>query len=40
MNRQTAMSTFAFLGYPDFWSWLHDWAPIILMAFLVVACSR
>ncbi len=31
------MSTFAFLGYPDFWSWLHDWAPIILMAFLVVA---
>jgi cell division protease FtsH len=27
----------AFLGYSDFWSWLHDWAPIILMALLVFA---
>jgi cell division protease FtsH len=26
-----------FLGYPDFWSWLHDWAPIFLMAVLVGA---
>jgi cell division protease FtsH len=26
-----------FLGYPDFFSWLHDWAPIILMAVLVLA---
>ncbi len=26
-----------FLGYPDFWSWLHDWAPIFLMAVLVFA---
>jgi cell division protease FtsH len=26
-----------FLGYPDFFSWLHDWLPIILMALLVVA---
>src|SRR5579871_4850522 len=26
-----------FLGYPDFWSFLHDWAPIILMAVLVGA---
>jgi cell division protease FtsH len=24
-----------FLGYPDFWSFLHDWAPIILMTLLV-----
>ncbi|HWF54116.1 MAG TPA: ATP-dependent zinc metalloprotease FtsH [Solirubrobacteraceae bacterium] len=27
----------AFLGYTDFWSWLHDWAPIILMLFIVIA---
>src|SRR5579884_2339173 len=26
-----------FLGYPDFLSWLHDWAPIFLMALLVLA---
>jgi cell division protease FtsH len=26
-----------FLGYPDFWSWLHDWLPILLMALLVGA---
>jgi cell division protease FtsH len=26
-----------FLGYPDFWSFLHDWAPILLMAILVGA---
>jgi cell division protease FtsH len=26
-----------FLGYPDFFSWLHDWLPIILMALLVLA---
>src|SRR5579862_7997850 len=30
-------STSTFLGYPDFWSFLHDWAPIILMAVLVGA---
>jgi cell division protease FtsH len=24
-----------FLGYTDFWSWLHDWAPIMLMAVLI-----
>jgi cell division protease FtsH len=27
----------SFLGYPGFWSWLHDWLPIILMALIVVA---
>jgi cell division protease FtsH len=26
-----------FLGYPNFLLWLHDWAPIILMALLVFA---
>jgi cell division protease FtsH len=26
-----------FLGYPDFFSWLHDWLPIILMALLVLS---
>ncbi len=28
---------FAFLGYPDVYSWLHDWLPIIFMGLLVVA---
>jgi cell division protease FtsH len=27
----------AFLGYPDVWSWLHDWLPIVFMGLLVVA---
>src|SRR5947209_5097197 len=27
----------AFLGYPDAYSWLHDWLPIIFMGLLVVA---
>jgi cell division protease FtsH len=27
----------AFLGYPDLYSWLHDWLPIIFMGLLVVA---
>ncbi len=27
----------AFLGYPDLWSFLHDWLPIIFMGLLVVA---
>src|SRR3989440_6729881 len=27
----------AFLGYPDVYSWLHDWLPIIFMGVLVVA---
>jgi|SRR5579871_4485866 len=26
-----------FLGYPGFWAFLHDWAPIMLMAVLVFA---
>jgi len=26
----------AFLGYPDVYSWLHDWLPIIFMGLLVV----
>ena len=26
-----------FLGYPDVYSWLHDWLPIIFMGLLVVA---
>jgi cell division protease FtsH len=29
--------TLAFLGYPDVYSWLHDWLPIIFMGLLVVA---
>src|SRR5579859_1940122 len=29
--------TLAFLGYPDAYSWLHDWLPIIFMGLLVVA---
>ncbi len=28
---------YAFLGYPDVYSWLHDWLPIIFMGLLVVA---
>jgi cell division protease FtsH len=31
------MLQFAFLGYPDAYSWLHDWLPIIFMGLLVVA---
>src|SRR5438445_1841666 len=27
----------AFLGYPDAYSWLHDWLPIIFIGLLVVA---
>ncbi len=27
----------AFLGYPDAYSWLHDWLPIIFMGLIVVA---
>ena len=26
-----------FLGYPDLYSWLHDWLPIIFMGLLVIA---
>jgi cell division protease FtsH len=26
----------AFLGYPDVYSWLHDWLPIIFMGLLVI----
>jgi len=26
-----------FLGYPDFYSWLHDWLPIIFMGLIVVS---
>ncbi len=29
--------TATFLGYPDVYSWLHDWLPIIFMGLLVVA---
>jgi cell division protease FtsH len=29
------MAQIAFLGYPDAYSWLHDWLPIIFMALLV-----
>jgi cell division protease FtsH len=31
------MIAFGFLGYPDAYSWLHDWLPIIFMGLLVVA---
>ena len=31
------MLTTSFLGYPDLYSWLHDWLPIIFMGLLVVA---
>src|SRR5947209_10558426 len=31
------MRQLAFLGYPDLYSWLHDWLPIIFMGLLVVA---
>src|SRR5260370_42496949 len=27
--------TASFLGYPDLYSWLHDWLPIIFMGLLV-----
>ena len=29
--------TYGFLGYPDVYSWLHDWLPIIFMGLLVLA---
>src|SRR5581483_8276514 len=29
------MTHIAFLGYPDAYSWLHDWLPIIFMGLLV-----
>src|SRR5947199_4026845 len=31
------MIQLAFLGYPDLYSWLHDWLPIIFMGLLVIA---
>ena len=31
------MAWLAFLGYPDAYSWLHDWLPIIFMGLLVFA---
>ncbi len=31
------MNVATFLGYPDLYSWLHDWLPIIFMGLLVVA---
>jgi cell division protease FtsH len=31
------MLQIAFLGYPDAYSWLHDWLPIIFMGLLVFA---
>jgi cell division protease FtsH len=31
------MTQASFLGYPDLYSWLHDWLPIIFMGLLVVA---
>ncbi|HEY2160416.1 MAG TPA: AAA family ATPase [Solirubrobacteraceae bacterium] len=31
------MTSATFLGYPDLFSWLHDWLPIIFMGLLVVA---
>ncbi|MGI8411349.1 MAG: ATP-dependent zinc metalloprotease FtsH [Solirubrobacteraceae bacterium] len=31
------MTHAGFLGYPDLYSWLHDWLPIIFMGLLVVA---
>jgi cell division protease FtsH len=31
------MDVVAFLGYPDAYSWLHDWLPIIFMGLIVVA---
>jgi cell division protease FtsH len=30
------MTPLAFLGYPDVYTWLHDWLPIIFMGLLVV----
>jgi cell division protease FtsH len=32
-----AFLALGFLGYPDAYSWLHDWLPIIFMGLLVVA---
>jgi cell division protease FtsH len=31
------MVSVAFLGYPDLYSWLHDWLPIIFMGLIVIA---
>jgi len=31
------MVSVAFLGYPDAYSWLHDWLPIIFMGLIVIA---
>src|SRR5437660_12516862 len=31
------MDPVAFLGYPDVYSWLHDWLPIIFMGLIVIA---
>jgi cell division protease FtsH len=31
------MTLVAFLGYPDLYSWLHDWLPIIFMGLIVIA---
>ena len=31
------MTPVAFLGYPDVYSWLHDWLPIIFMGLIVIA---
>jgi cell division protease FtsH len=31
------MDPVAFLGYPDAYSWLHDWLPIIFMGLIVIA---
>jgi cell division protease FtsH len=31
------MDPIAFLGYPDAYSWLHDWLPIIFMGLIVIA---
>jgi cell division protease FtsH len=31
------MTVTAFLGYPDAYSWAHDWLPIIFMGLIVVA---
>jgi cell division protease FtsH len=31
------MALVAFLGYPDAYSWLHDWLPIIFMGLIVIA---
>src|SRR5437763_15818315 len=31
------MDLATFLGYPDLYSWLHDWLPIIFMGLIVIA---